>query len=217
MKLLKKIAVVVFIIAVAASAAQAFDVTLNATVSTSIRSDYQWWHAGSTELSQVSNNGVEERPILLFDINSLDPSRSIAYAEVVLSFDNYAGGDGPIQIYQITTPWSVTDYTPSWVNPWQNPGGDFTGVGIDNQLWNGGKWAGAPCWFNVTDIVSSWKSGAAQNYGFIIKTSDTATDWVFQKDAVMNIYYMPVPEPGSMLALITSMVSLAGFVIRRKK
>ena len=120
-----------------------------------------------------------------------------------------------LNLYRINSAWSEGMVTynsrPSW----------SAAVNASTTCWNDQNWVSC----DITSMVQAWFAGAYANYGLVMAKSPNQYPWPclsskesaeVDKRPVLEIAYMPVPEPSSLLALGSGILALVGIVRRRR-
>lgn len=82
---------------------------------------------------------------------------------------------GQIDIFPITSDWkSIGDI--SWVNPWNNAGGDYSEEYLESNYTLKSEWGTKEISIDITEIVQDWQKGAIFNNGIIVKISQDDLD-----------------------------------------
>lgn len=121
------------------------------------------------------NLPVNNRGICYFNLNGVLPAGA-SVTQATLRYDVYqnSGLNATVGVYQVRTNWLGGA-------SWQTPGGDWTdqngtaqgAVPFANVLVN----ASGPVTWDVTTIVQRWVSGAAPNYGLLLKVTGTTNGY----------------------------------------
>ena len=194
-------------------------------------------------LSVYTEGDNIQRSVLRFDIvpGVTIPAGAVDInATLTLHFDNtipYGGNPNhvPMDIYRITTDWTESQVTWNVAKtgvPWVTPGGDYTGI------LGGGPYAttsenvttdgAAVTWTDpaLGQLVDEWNSGEP-NYGMLLM-SGQSNNMVFYtgenspnlRPTMLVTYEMPLddapaPEPITMLAMVSGIMALGGYVRKR--
>jgi len=133
-----------------------------------------------------------------------------------LSIYHYTGGSAQHTLNMIKTDWSEDTVT------WDNFGTGNATPGTDWESSPTATFDPVPGQ-NVIDVTSSleaYSAGSAQNYGWIILNSHTNSTWFRSDDygtiserPILTVEYTPVPEPATLLLIITG---ITGAILRRR-
>lgn len=169
---------------------------------------------GNGVLSVYNNGGGNtQHTLITFDFSSIPLGTTITSAVLSLVTINSAGGPWQqtggehTDIVALTRNWIANQATwNSWAtgNPWTSAGGDFNGniyaSNGDNVFGGGNKLI-----WNITSLVTEWRTGSLANYGLLMEASvgDTlhfysSNDPTFSPKLTISFSdSVSVPEPGT--------------------
>ncbi|MEO6845633.1 MAG: DNRLRE domain-containing protein [Chthoniobacterales bacterium] len=233
----KAFMVAAFIVCLATLAAH------GATVTT-ISGSYDNWIASSTPNSYPTSFGNDvygvgstiARTFLEFDdFSSIPAGQTIVSATLNIYFGSPSNPlAGPIDFYQILTPWTTTTTWNSF-----NSGGvfgvDYASSPVLSQVGTAPNAQGSPATFDITSLVQAWYSTPASNDGVMLKlNSETSPTYYYfmgsvRGEPVSGFDYSPtltvtyasaVPEPSSVAMAVMgglSMLFASGGILRKRR
>ncbi|MCU0316475.1 MAG: DNRLRE domain-containing protein [Fimbriimonadaceae bacterium] len=214
--------------ATAAVSALAQTVTLSATSDARILGFFPGSNFGNDILSTYTVGPNVQRTLILFDLGSIPSGQIITSATLRLYGSPFFASSDPAttSVYRATNSWiesQVTWNSSSTGNPWLTVGGTFVGTtGVQGAnpyaTLTGNQTEGWREW-NVTSLVSEWKSGTHSNHGFAITGSEGTTLVYTSREGTSTslrpqliVSYEPVPEPFTL-----GVVGLGALAIFRRK
>jgi hypothetical protein len=226
-------------LASAVSLAIADSTVLNATETNRLLQTSQNANDHDEFLSTFNASGNMQNSVIEFDLSGLagDTITSATLRLFGRSFNDSTSASS-VSLYRITQPWSETTSTwklASTGNSWNNLGGDAvgtTGVQMTDPyaVWTGNQ-TSTGTWYtwDVTDLVGLMAQGTVANNGFLLTAPvGNELSWVSRLGLGAGELQLPAtdvpeldityttsaPEPMGMLALVGSVLLLAG---RRKR
>lgn len=127
------------------------------------------------------------RSLVQFDLSQVPAGTCVSSATLLLTL---TGAQAPAAIYgvhRLTSSWTEGSGTDNsgvtWsrrdgVTAWTTPGGDF--VATATALVSTGETSGVTLQWDVTADVAAFQSGAAVNYGWLVKDSNEGSGKLFQ-------------------------------------
>jgi len=126
--------------------------------------------AGASEVRISNKTNSQKRGLIAFDLTGIDPSATVASAELELDLQGIGSGSAAtIFAHRATTPWEEAQAT--WVDartglPWTTSGGDFDAVATAeadiDPLFPG------PTTWDVTALAADWVADPTTNHGVFL-------------------------------------------------
>jgi hypothetical protein len=161
-----------------------------------------------------SNQEVRTRAYFEFDLSELE-GQDVLGAMLTVRQDSRNVNTGYLTLGRVTDDW-----TPETVAFDQAVADVFTFGGTNTAAESDDK----PSWIDVTDIVSAWVSGEAENYGFQLTLRDRGffiADFYdsgeFAPQLVVTTLAVAVPEPATLALAGLGLAVLVAFGARRKR
>ena len=129
---------------------------------------------GTTTTMKIGTTagGVDFRPLIKFDVSSVDPTKTVTSGIVELYVEISSGANFTMKAYRVTSHWNET--AANWTsnestNSWTTIGGDYSTTESGSiTLGNATGWHN----ISITSLVQNWANTSFTNYGLILITTD---------------------------------------------